>query len=283
MGIALVGAALGEGAEQGLGDGLPVRGQLVEDLLGVVVQRPRQAAHLLECGQRQPSVRGAPVPEAHQGMLQQRELVHLAAGGIQQALHQVRLHPAAAESGGEPDGVGHLLRVQARGEVEPGVHRLRQPRVTGAVAEEVRAHGDDYIDRRVAGGGQEQLDEGLGVALAGGLSGGLGDAGEGVGVGEAEQLLELVGDDQQARPLGGRAQAEQPVDGHGSLAQVGLQGRGGVRVPFTMGTAPVGLLRQGLGERPDGLGAGAQLGDLPAGSGTGQEPGLQGRQQPGAH
>jgi hypothetical protein len=61
----------------------------------------------------------------------------------------------------------------------------------------------------VAGGGEQQGDEGGGVA--------------GVGAVEAEQLLELVDQDQQALARGQGLDAEAPVEGAGAAAEVLLQ------------------------------------------------------------
>ena len=89
----------------------------------------------------------------------------------------------------------------------------------------------------------------------------------------AEQLLELVHQDQ--RPLAGRQRhhAEQPAERLATAAQVRRQGLAASLprrwVARGQALAPGGVLQQGLGQALEGPLAGAQLGDGPAGAGPG--------------
>ena len=102
------------------------------------------------------------VPGAHQGVLQDRQLVHVVADVVEQALHQARRDAPTAHADGAGDHRLQLVAGQARDQVLAVADRLGQVAEARAVAEEVRAHGDDDVHRHVGllRRFEQQLDEG---------------------------------------------------------------------------------------------------------------------------
>ncbi|MDQ3584097.1 MAG: hypothetical protein M3495_21995 [Pseudomonadota bacterium] len=130
-------------------------------------------------------------------MLQQRQLVRVSAEIVDQPVDQLRVHPPAEHPRRPGDGQLQFLAGQPGGEVLAVAHRLGQTLEHGALAEVVRPHGDDDIDRRLAlaGAGEQEGDEGIGLL-------------DGDPLAIAEDLLELVRHDQQ----GGALQRLGPLD-----------------------------------------------------------------------
>ena len=121
-------------------------------------------------------------------MLQHRKLVRIVPDLVQQALRHGRADGRAAFSRRLLDRGAPLGAAQIRHQELALAQRLGQPLEARAVAEEIEPHGQHDVDARACGihGGEQQAHEGgrlVGVAAAHAL--------------EAEDLLELVDDDQQ--------------------------------------------------------------------------------------
>ena len=193
--LPVVRSLLGEAFEQPLGDlAVPVRRKRPERLVGVPRQGLRHTADRLQVAQIDGTairiVALPVVPGAHQCVLQDRQLVHVVADVVEQALHQARRDAPAADADGAGDRRLQLVAGQARDQVLAIADRLGQSAKPVAVAEEVRAHGDDDVHRHfgLLRRLEQQLDEGRrfipGVALFG-------------EIGKAEKLFELIDEDQQ--------------------------------------------------------------------------------------
>jgi len=129
--------ALCQAAEQDLGNAPLLLVELGEGRFQMPVEGLAQAPQRFQSRQGEDSVRPRLVPEPHQEVLQQGQMILLVRGLRQQALYQLGrdLAVESRQAGGELDGVGELLGGQARGQEQAGVDGLGQVRVAGAVAQ----------------------------------------------------------------------------------------------------------------------------------------------------
>src|SRR5262249_45749815 len=125
-------------------------------------------------------------PHAHQSMLQKGQLVGVWTDLIEQAVYQRGLNVAPEDVRWSGDGRSDLIPGEARRQVLAVVDRLRQTGEQGAVAEEVRTHGDDDIDRHLAlvRAGQQQRHKSVSIVCVALLA-------------ETEDLFELVYEKEQ--------------------------------------------------------------------------------------
>ena len=102
-------------------------------------------------------------PHPHQRVLQQWQLVGIRAKVIQQPVDERAIDLASEHARRPFDGQRALLTRQARDEVRAAVDRLRQIAKERAVAEVIRSHREDDVDRHRARRGrrQEQRHEGV--------------------------------------------------------------------------------------------------------------------------
>ena len=186
--VALVALTLDQAAEQlfdqevlGLRDSL-------HHLFGMGCQSLLQVAdpHVVIDGQPEwrrirRALREAARPHPHQRMLQQRQLIRIVAEIIEKAGRELRIHGSAADPCRSLDRFATLLPSQARRQILGAVDRFRQAHEQRAMAQEVRSHGEHYVDRLIAlrGARQQQPHEGIGFVRVALLA-------------EAEDLLELV-------------------------------------------------------------------------------------------
>ena len=135
------------------------------------------------------------VPRPHQRVLEHRELVGVVAEVVEDAKDQARRDRAASHGDRSGDRRAHLVATHARHEVLARAHGFGQAREFHAVADEVRPHRQHDVDRDVglACRFEQDLHEGHGLVAG---------VGDGPAAPEAEQLLELIDDDQQV--VGGR-------------------------------------------------------------------------------
>jgi hypothetical protein len=237
------------------------------------VQRERlaESAGGLEVAQVQrlvPGVVGLPaLPGPHQGVLEDRELVRIVADVIEQAEDEAGADRRAAHRHRPGDGDAALLAAHAWDQELPVVHRLGEAGELGAVADEVGAHGEDDVDRRLllVRRFEEQAHEGRRllvrvldprVAL------------------EAEELLELVDQQQHVVVLGDAGQTDRLAEAAGAAMQGGVD-EGAVQVG-DLGIAAQDLGGgEGGGEVADRVVAGPEDGDAPTRAGAGHEPAVQ--------
>ena len=128
-GIALAHAALGQAAEHEFGDGLLRGGECVQRLVGMIGQRAREATQHLVVAQRDmrrlarlACPRLGSFPHAHQGVLEQRQLVRVGTEIIEQPVHQGRFDAAAEHPCRPGNREPALLTREARGKVLAVVH-----------------------------------------------------------------------------------------------------------------------------------------------------------------
>ena len=116
--VAAGGRPLAEAAEQDLGDPLPFGSRDSIDLVGLAREGPLQAAERLVVGQRQLDRaigrRGRTLPEPHQGVLHQGELVGAGAHVVEHAVDQRGLDPAVEDPGRPLDRLLALVAGQLR-------------------------------------------------------------------------------------------------------------------------------------------------------------------------
>ena len=191
---ARIGAAVGERLEHLLGDELPLRRLELEiRLLGVARQRFRHRPDRLVVNQVDrlslDVIRLPVLPGPHHRVLQNGQLIGIVADVVEQPQHQPGRDLGATDGDRPGDGVAPLVAVHPRHEILPVVDRLGQPVELGAVADEIRAHRDDDVDRRLllADGVQQEFHERDGVVVR---------VAQLAAVLEAEELLKLVGDDE---------------------------------------------------------------------------------------
>jgi len=211
-------------------------------------------------------------PAAGEGVLEEGELVRIVTHVIDEAGEQGGLDVGAAYTGGAEDGGAAVVPAHPRHQVLSAVDGFGQAGEAGAVAEEVGAHGQHDVDRRILGAGlEQQVDEGGGRGFVGGRNV--------VKLAVAEEFFELVHDHQelgafgQARLLPGFDQAP-ATHGKGGLDEFGE--REGAVVQLAVQGARGG---EGLGECPQGVAARSAAGDAPGAAGTGEEAPVQGRAQ----
>ena len=147
------GHAFGQRAEHPLDHaaGLAQRPERVTGFVGMVAQRaggaagglvvldvdrPRAAAHF-----------GPALPGAGQRVLHHRQVVEVVADVVEQALHQPRRDPGAAQLDRLDDGLFALLALEPRHQVAAAAHRLGQVGEIGAGAQRVRAQRQHHADR----------------------------------------------------------------------------------------------------------------------------------------
>lgn len=153
---------------------------------------------IVEAKQRGSRVAGSGLlPQPHQRVLHQRQLVGVGAHVVDDPRNKARLDLAFEHLRWPFDRCGDLLTGEARAQILRVSDRLGQSLELGATAEEVRAHRQHDIDRYAAlvCACQEQRDKGLGLLAAGEAL-------------VAEQLLELVDQDQQVAAIGQRPFAQ---------------------------------------------------------------------------
>ncbi len=97
---------------------------------------------------------GPHIPRAHEGMLQNGQLIRIVAHVVEQPLYQGGRHGRTAHGHRPLDGAPTLFSGHARDQVLALVDGLGQILKLRALAKKVRAHGDDDINghlRVVAG------------------------------------------------------------------------------------------------------------------------------------
>ena len=121
-------------------------------------------------------------------MLQDRQLIGIVAHVVQEPLHEHRRDPWRRRRRSASRSRPASDRAAAGDQVLTFIHRFGQAGDLGTVAQIVGAHRDSDVDRafRLLAGGQQQVHKGGGRFL-----------GIDALLPEAEQLLELVDDDQQ--------------------------------------------------------------------------------------
>jgi hypothetical protein len=163
-----------------------------EDLVRVAGQRFRHAAGRLIVaeidGLAVRVIQRPGVPGAHQRVLEHRELVGVVADIVQHVLDEARRNSRSADAHRLFDRIAPLVARQARDQILAPVDGFGETRDLRAVAQVVRTHGDRDVDAAILRlrGREQQVDEGgcrllrVNALLA-----------------EAEELLELVDDDEQ--------------------------------------------------------------------------------------
>jgi hypothetical protein len=133
-------------------------------------------------------------------MLQHRKLIELIAAVVDQPLDEFRFDRRPGLFDWLADHVLELTASQIRHEILRRAHRLRQPVEIGAVADEIRAHGDQHahVLKTPAVGVEQDLHELSRLVARFGLLYRRPAQAE-AGKAEAEQFLELI-DDQKQRP-----------------------------------------------------------------------------------
>ncbi len=129
-------------------------------------------------------------PGAHQRVLQHGQLVGFFADIIEQAFQQLRRDRAAEQVDRAFDGLAQLFARQAGDQVLALIHRFGQAVEVVAIADEIRAHRHDDVNRQVPlpAQGQHDLDESRRLRAVFGLV---------RFKAEAEQLFELIDQQQQ--------------------------------------------------------------------------------------
>ena len=215
------------------------------------------------------------VPGAHQGVLQHRQLVHVVADVVEQALHQARRDAPDAHADGAGDHRPQLVAGQARDQVLAVADRLGQVAEARAVAEEVGAHGDDHVHRHfcLPRRFEQQLDEGRRFISGAALPG---------EIGETEKLFELIDEDQQILMRlqpgeAGSLDQAQTAAPQRRLDHALRRGLGKVQMRQRAG------FDDGPRQKPDGVVLRPQDRHPPVRPGLGHEATLQRRQQAGPH
>ena len=144
-------------------------------------------------------LRARPVPQPHQAVLQHRKLIELVAAIVEQSFDEFRLDGPARFFDRFADRLLELAARKIRHEVLSRAHRLRQAMKIGAIADEVRAHGDEHahvLDTAAVGVEQDLHELGRFVPPSRFLDAAapVAEAGEA----KAEQFLELI-DNQNER------------------------------------------------------------------------------------
>ena len=85
-------------------------------------------------------------PGAHEGVLENGQLIGIVSNIVEQLLDKARRHLAATDLGRALDGVGALASIEAGDKILSFVHRLSEVLELGAVPEKVGAHGEDNVD-----------------------------------------------------------------------------------------------------------------------------------------
>ncbi len=296
-------AAADQGAEERPGGGAVGGIDGIEDLLRVGVEGAAQAAERLVLREAQDDRRGAggqirfgarAQPEPVQDMLHQRQLVGAAREGlelagaclvlprckacevVEQMVHQRGLDREIADAGRAFDRLARLLAGHPTGEVEAGVDLLREIGEERAGAEIFRAHRDDDVDMRLARAGA--LDQEGGEAFrvfAERREERLRVVARGI-VGVAEELLELIDQDEQVgagRQIALAAPCDDRARAAAQIADEFLLGERGARRER----------EQGLGKIVERLAARAEVGDQPARARARHCPELERVEEPGAH
>ena len=219
------------------------------------------------------SLRAAPlplVPRPHEGVLEAGQLIRLITEVVEQSLQQARREGAAGDADGAFDGALELLAGHPRDQVFAAVHGLGEVLELRAVADEIRAHGEHDVDRHVLLRGRlEQHAHELVRRVA------LGRA----ALVEAEDLLELIDDEQEVRArrelrlADGLDEAEVAARERGEQAGLGVLLRRVVQV----------RREQRLGEMIQGRRAGMRDGNFPARAGREHLAAEQLREQAAAH
>ena len=190
---------LGEQTEEGLGDPTVFRVEGEVGGVGVARQRAVDSPHRLVVGEREHDALAGPgrsrggLPEPHQDVLHQRELVVPCAGVIEQSGGQPRLDLAVEDPSGSFDHLPALVAGQPWGQELALVERLGEPLEAAALAKVVRPHCHRDVDRRrlLPRGLQDQGDERVGLTPV-------------APAGIAEDLLELVHQQQEPAAAGER-------------------------------------------------------------------------------
>jgi hypothetical protein len=271
---AAVGAFVGEGAKGGGAALLAGFGERAEDFFGVLVEGVGEGADGVVVagldGARLAA--GLPVgPAAGQGVLEQRELVGVVAHVVDEAGEQGGGDVGAAHPRRALDGGAAFVAAHARHEVLAAVDGFGQAGKAGAVAEKIGAHGEDDVDRDVLGAGfEQQVDEGGGGVAVFGLVG---------EIAVAEELFELVDDEQQAGAVGQRGlvpgfDQAAAAHGEGGFEEFGLaEGAAGGGAAEGFGRGQCG------GEGAQRVAAGPATGHAPGAAGPGEQAPVQGRAQ----
>ena len=202
-------------------------------------------------------------------------MIGIVADIIEQALHQARGHAGPAHRRRAGDGLPPFVAGHARHQVLAVVDRLRQVAELGTVAQEIRAHGDDHINRKLLlrDGVEQQLNKGRGQI-------------RGVfhrsSFLKAEELLELIDHQQQVVFFRQACLAVRFGDPQCAALQ-GDQGEGGLH-----GIAAAVLIEdagtvEGFRQITDGIAPGTHDGNPPVGAGSGHHSSQDVRQQAGAH
>ena len=187
---ARVGEGVGQRLEDPLGD-LRAAGaaRLVERLLRVLRQRIVNRADrfvVLDVDRRRRLAECLPViPRPHQRVLHERQLIVVVAEVVEDAVDQPRRDRGARHADRARNRRAQRVARHAADEIQPAVHRFRQAGEIHAVADEIGAHRQDDVDRRVAlarGFEQQAHERDRLVARVGNL----------VAAAEPEQLFELI-------------------------------------------------------------------------------------------
>jgi hypothetical protein len=232
---------------------------------------PLHAAEGLVCGQRQDAGLVRALPEPHEGVLHQGELVRVGAHIVQDARDERRLDLAVEHLGRTLDRLPPLGTGELRGQELAVVECFGKSVEERAVAEVVGPHRQDDVDGLAgfAPAGQQQGDERTGlVALAFPLAP------------VAEEFLELVDEQKELAASGQRGFVEYFGQPERTAQEHGVELAGGV-VEVRPGRTEHCGVEQRFGEPPERTVTGPHRGDGPPRTGGPQEPGPQRRDQAG--
>ena len=93
------------------------------------------------------------LPGAHQGVLQDGQLVRVFAHVVQHALHESRADLPTADADRALDGLASLVAIHPRDQILVVVHRFGQTAELRAITEKIRAHRQHDVDRHAPAAG----------------------------------------------------------------------------------------------------------------------------------
>ena len=254
---------------------------------GVIVQRPFHGAGRSVMPEIQASglVRGFPfLPGAHERVLENGEARGVSAGLVQEWLDESRLDLLGLDHDGSRDRLLQLRPAHARHQVEPFVDRLGETTKLRAVAQIVGAHREQYVDRDARTRRFQQQPYELGRVLGADEAAGRRVRSIDRCRVKAEQLLELIYNDQQALARGQpglRGGVRQP---HRTASQDGLEDlRAHLWLRGAVGRGEHVGLDQRRGESADRVVAGIGHGDPPARAGSAEKTAAERRHHAASH
>ena len=196
------------------------------------------------------------VPSAHESVLEYGQLVGIVANVIEQPEQEAIGNLTAGNLNRADDGFLALVAVQARDEEFALVDGVGQTRELAAFAQEIRAHGDDDVQRQVGlcAGLEQEIDEEGGLFIGGVVT-----------AAEAEDFLKLIHDQQKVGPLGQFALAHSLDEPKAASGEGGADLRSDV---LLVRIVQVGL-NDGGGQVGERIATRAHDSGFPTGSGTG--------------